>query len=106
MRPLDPGDDHFVGPARSRADEDGYIPALQGRAWTPTNLRERASRLIEIGDAVAALEAATLLIQESDRILAEAAGEFSQTRVMARQVSSAQAHMRPNVSVLPMRRTT
>jgi hypothetical protein len=34
-----------------------------------------------------------LLIQESDRILAEAAGEFSQTRRIARQVSSAQAHV-------------
>jgi hypothetical protein len=94
MGPVRPGDDRFVGPARSRADESGQIvPALQGHAWTPTSLRERVSRLIEIGDAAAALEAATLLIQESDRILAEAAGEFSQTRRIARQVSTAQAHV-------------
>ena len=94
MGPLMSGDDRFVGTAGIRADEGGHtVPALQGHAWTPTNLRERVSRLIEIGDAAAALEAATLLIQESDRILAEAAGEFSQTRRIARQVSSAQAHV-------------
>jgi hypothetical protein len=94
MGPLMPGDDRFVGPATSRVDESGYIvPALQGQTWTPTNLRERASRLIEIGDGPAALEAATLLVHESDRIRAEAAGDFSQTRRIARRVSSAQAHV-------------
>lgn len=91
---LRPGDDRFVGPASGRADEGGYIdPALQGYAWKPANLRERVSRLIETGDAAAALAAATLLVQESDRILAEAAGEFSQTRRIARQIGSAQAQV-------------
>jgi hypothetical protein len=93
MGPLMPGNDRFVGSATSRAGEGGCIPALQGQAWTPSNLRERVTRLIEIGDGPAALEAATLLVQESDRIRAEAAGDFSQTRLIARQVSNAQAHV-------------
>lgn len=92
--PLVPGDDCFGGPTSGRAAEGGYVvPALQGHAWTPANLREHVSRLIEVGDAAAALAAATLLVQESDRILAEAAGEFSQTRQIARQVGSAQAQV-------------
>lgn len=93
--PLMFGDDpRFVGPASGRANEDGYIaPAVRGPAWTPSNLREQASRLIGTGDAAAALAAATLLIEESDRILAEAAEEFSETRRMARQVGNAQAQL-------------
>jgi hypothetical protein len=95
MGPLMSGDDpRHVGPASGRADVDGYIVSgPRGPAWTATSLREQASRLIETGDAAAALAAATLLVEESDRILAEAAEEFSESRRMARQVGSAQAQL-------------
>ena len=96
--PLMPGDDpRRVGPAFGRADAGSDVaPVLQPSVWTPTSLptlREQATRLIEIGDGTAALAAATLLVDESDRLLAEAAEGFSETRQVAKQVVSAQAQL-------------
>lgn len=87
------GDDpRHVGPASSRADVDGHVVS-QGPAWTPTGLREHVSRLIATGNAAAALAAAHLLIEESDRLRGEAADAFSETHRIAKQVGAAQAQL-------------
>lgn len=63
---------------------DGSAPSVwQGSTRTPADLREQAVRLIEAQNPEASLTAAALYLREADRILAEAAQQFSEARQIA-----------------------
>jgi hypothetical protein len=75
------------GTAPGRAPANGHaIAAWEDTASTPTDLRERAARLIETRDEAAALRAAELYLQEADRVFAEAAHQFSQAQQLTGQL--------------------
>ena len=92
-------DSHPYGnePRTSDPYESGSAGAGQAndraRARTPIDLRDQASRLIEAHDPEAALRAAALYLQAADRILAEAAYQFSEAKGMADQATAAHSQV-------------
>lgn len=68
------GDDsHGAGPDSGGARTGGSPPSVrQGHTRMPNDLRDQARRLIEARDPQASLTAATLYLQEADRVFAEA----------------------------------
>lgn len=82
------GDSSGAGPVSDRPRADGYAEsAWQGPMRTLAELREQASRLIDAQDPEASLTAAALYLQAGDRILAEAAQQFSEARQVADQAA-------------------
>jgi hypothetical protein len=73
-----------AGPANGRARTGGHADAARDPATrTPTDIRDEVRRLIDARNPEAALLVVVSYLQEADRILAEAAHQFSEARSVA-----------------------